>query len=150
MCPPGQFRDPAFVGRVEEILQEAEIDAQRLTLEMTETYFIQNPARARQTLEMLRGMESGLLWMISVPVSPASVYLRQFGFDRVKIDKSLVQDITESQRSAELLHATVALARSLDMPVTRKVWKPVSRRMRCALQAVRTASGLSLRKAKPR
>lgn len=115
---PGQFRDPAFVGRVEEILQEAEIDAQRLTLEMTETYFIQNPARARQTLEMLRGMGIRVA-LDDFGAGFSSVgYLRQFGFDRVKIDKSLVQDITESQRSAELLHATVALARSLDMPVT--------------------------------
>lgn len=115
---PGQFRDPAFAGRVEEVLQEAGIDARRLTLEMTETYFIQNPARARQTLEMLRSMGIRVA-LDDFGAGFSSVgYLRQFGFDRVKIDKTLVQDITENQRSAELLHATVALARSLDMPVT--------------------------------
>ncbi len=115
---PGQFRDPAFVGRVEEILQEADIEPRRLTLELTETYFIQNPARARQTLEMLRGMGIRVA-LDDFGAGFSSVgYLRQFGFDRVKIDKTLVQDITENQRSAELLHATVALARALDMPVT--------------------------------
>ena len=45
-------------------------------------------------------------------------YLRQFGFDRIKIDRSLVIDINEDKRQREMLQATVALARSLDIPVT--------------------------------
>lgn len=115
---PGQFRDPAFVGRVGDILQEADIDASRLTLEMTETYFIQNPARARQTLDMLRDMGIKVA-LDDFGAGFSSVgYLRQFGFDRIKIDRALVEGVADSQRDAELLHATVALARSLDMPVT--------------------------------
>lgn len=115
---PGQFRDPAFVRHVGEILREADIEPQRLTLELTETYFIQNPARARQTLDMLR--EMGIKVALDDFGSGFSSvgYLRQFGFDRMKIDKALVEGVAESQQAAELLHATVALARSLDMPVT--------------------------------
>ena len=45
-------------------------------------------------------------------------YLRQFGFDRIKIDRSLVMDVDQGKRQREMLQATVALARSLDIPVT--------------------------------
>ncbi|MGO7281138.1 EAL domain-containing protein, partial [Rhizobium ruizarguesonis] len=45
-------------------------------------------------------------------------YLRQFGFDRIKIDRSLVMGVNEDKRQREMLQATVALARSLDIPVT--------------------------------
>lgn len=115
---PGQFRDPAFVRHVGEILREAEIEPQRLTLELTETYFIQNPARARLTLNMLREMGVKVA-LDDFGAGFSSVgYLRQFGFDRLKIDKALVEGVAEDQQAAQLLHATVALARSLDMPVT--------------------------------
>ncbi|MGO8433555.1 EAL domain-containing protein, partial [Rhizobium johnstonii] len=45
-------------------------------------------------------------------------YLMQFGFDRIKIDRSLVIGVNEDKRQREMLQATVALASSLDIPVT--------------------------------
>lgn len=115
---PGQFRDPAFVGRVAKLLEDTQVDASRLTLEMTETYFVQNPARARHTLDLLR--QTGVKIALDDFGSGFSSvgYLRQFGFDRMKIDRSLVQSVGEGGRALEMLRATVALARSLDMPVT--------------------------------
>ncbi|MCO5731821.1 bifunctional diguanylate cyclase/phosphodiesterase [Rhizobium sp. SSA_523] len=115
---PGQFRDPAFVGRVAEVLKESDISPSRLTLELTETYFIQNPARARRTLELLR--QTGVkVALDDFGAGFSSVgYLRQFGFDRIKLDRSLVEEVAHSGRALETLRATVALARSLDLPVT--------------------------------
>ncbi len=115
---PGQFRDPAFVSRVGKVLEETGIDPSRLTLELTETYFIQNPQRARKTLDLLRA--TGVKIALDDFGSGFSSvgYLRQFGFDRIKLDKSLVDSVGENARAVEMLRATVALARSLDMPVT--------------------------------
>lgn len=115
---PGQFRDPAFVSRVGKVLEETGIEPSRLTLELTETYFIQNPQRARKTLDLLR--ETGVKIALDDFGSGFSSvgYLRQFGFDRIKLDRSLVESVGESSRAVEMLRATVALARSLDMPVT--------------------------------
>jgi diguanylate cyclase (GGDEF)-like protein len=115
---PGQFRDPAFVDRVTELFQEAQIAPGRVVLEMTETYFIQSPERARQALERLKGL--GLrIALDDFGAGFSSVgYLRQFGFDRMKIDRSLVQSLDQGHRAVEMLQATVALARSLGIPVT--------------------------------
>lgn len=115
---PGQFRDPSFVGRVADLLRETGTDPSRVTLEMTETYFIQNPARARDTLDRLKAIGVKIA-LDDFGAGFSSVgYLRQFGFDRMKIDRSLVSAADEGGRAVDMLQATVALARSLDIPVT--------------------------------
>lgn len=115
---PGQFRDPAFVDHVAEVFEEADIEPGRVVLEMTETYFIQSPDRARLAMERLRAL--GLrIALDDFGAGFSSVgYLRQFGFDRMKIDRSLVQSLDRGHRAVEMLQATVALARSLGIPVT--------------------------------
>ncbi|WP_377296707.1 putative bifunctional diguanylate cyclase/phosphodiesterase [Rhizobium sp. SGZ-381] len=115
---PGQFRDPAFAERVAEVFEQTEMDPARVTLEMTETYFIQNPARARDTLGRLK--KTGVnIALDDFGAGFSSVgYLRQFGFDRMKIDRSLVAAADLGGRAVDMLQATVALARSLDIPVT--------------------------------
>ncbi|WP_246085183.1 bifunctional diguanylate cyclase/phosphodiesterase [Rhizobium glycinendophyticum] len=115
---PGQFRDPAFTGHVADLFRRTGIEPHRVVLEMTETYFIQNAERARTVLERLRkiGVQIAL---DDFGAGFSSVgYLRQFGFDRMKIDKSLVQSLGQGHKAIEMLQATVALARSLDVPVT--------------------------------
>lgn len=115
---PGQFRDPAFVERVEALFVEANIEPYRVTLEMTETYFIQNAERAKAALDRLRKIGVKIA-LDDFGVGFSSVgYLRQFGFDRMKIDRSLIQALSEGHRAIEMLQATVALARSLNIPVT--------------------------------
>ncbi|MDQ0419165.1 diguanylate cyclase (GGDEF)-like protein [Peteryoungia aggregata LMG 23059] len=115
---PGQFRDPAFVDHVAYLFRETGIDPARVVLEMTETYFVQSPERARLALERLRNL--GLrIALDDFGAGFSSVgYLRQFGFDRMKIDRSLVQALERGHRAVEMLQATVALARSLGIPVT--------------------------------
>lgn len=115
---PGQFRDPAFVERVEALFVEANVEPHRVSLEMTETYFIQNAERAKVALDRLRKIGVKIA-LDDFGVGFSSVgYLRQFGFDRMKIDRSLIQALSEGHRAIEMLQATVALARSLNIPVT--------------------------------
>jgi diguanylate cyclase (GGDEF)-like protein len=115
---PGQFRDPAFVDHVAAVFDEADIEPGRVVLEMTETYFIQSPDRACLAMQRLRAL--GLrIALDDFGAGFSSVgYLRQFGFDRMKIDRSLVQSLDRGHRAVEMLQATVALARSLGIPVT--------------------------------
>jgi diguanylate cyclase (GGDEF)-like protein len=115
---PGQFRDPGFAVHVGSVFRKTAIDPARITLEMTEGYFIQNPERARAAMTKLRQLGVSIA-LDDFGAGFSSVgYLRQFGFDRMKIDKSLVQALDEGGRAADLLQATVALARSLEIPVT--------------------------------
>ncbi|CAN7478155.1 putative bifunctional diguanylate cyclase/phosphodiesterase [Rhizobium sp. LjRoot258] len=115
---PGQFRNPAFADYVRYVLKQTEIEAKRVTLEVTEGYMIQNPQRTRQAIERLKALGVKVALDDFGSGFSSIGYLRQFGFDRIKIDRSLVMDILESDSQREMLQATVALARSLDIPVT--------------------------------
>jgi diguanylate cyclase (GGDEF)-like protein len=115
---PGQFRNPAFTDYVRHVLRHTEIEAKRVTLEVTEGYMIQNPKRTRQAIEQLKTLGVRIALDDFGSGFSSIGYLRQFGFDRIKIDRSLVKDIEESDSQREMLKATVALARSLDIPVT--------------------------------
>ncbi|TCV59091.1 periplasmic sensor diguanylate cyclase/phosphodiesterase [Neorhizobium sp. R1-B] len=115
---PGQFRDPAFALHVASVFHKTDTDPSRLTLEMTEGYFIQNPARARAALAKLKHLGVKIA-LDDFGAGFSSVgYLRQFGFNRMKIDKSMVHALDEGGAAMDTLQATVALARSLNIPVT--------------------------------
>ena len=115
---PGQFRNPAFTDYVRYVLKQTEIEARRVTLEITEGYMIQNPQRTRQSIERLKTLGVKIALDDFGSGFSSIGYLRQFGFDRIKIDRSLVDGVTESESQREMLQATVALARSLNIPVT--------------------------------
>jgi EAL domain-containing protein (putative c-di-GMP-specific phosphodiesterase class I) len=115
---PGQFRNPAFTDYVRYVLRQTDIEAKRVTLEVTEGYMIQNPQRTRQSIERLKTLGVTIALDDFGSGFSSIGYLRQFGFDRIKVDRSLVMQIQESDSQREMLQATIALARSLDIPVT--------------------------------
>ncbi|NTJ65531.1 EAL domain-containing protein [Agrobacterium rhizogenes] len=115
---PGQFRNPAFADYVRSVLNSTEIEADRVTLEITEGYIIQNPERTRQSIERLKRLGVKVALDDFGSGFSSIGYLRQFGFDRIKIDRSLTMNVLEDNRAREMVKATVALARSLDIPVT--------------------------------
>ena len=115
---PGQFRNPAFADYVRSVLNSTEIEAERVTLEITEGYIIQNPERTRQSIERLKTLGVRVALDDFGSGFSSIGYLRQFGFDRIKIDRSLTMNVLEDNRAREMVKATVALARSLDIPVT--------------------------------
>ncbi|POO54781.1 putative bifunctional diguanylate cyclase/phosphodiesterase [Agrobacterium rosae] len=115
---PVQFRNPLFAAQVLSILEEHDIAPSRVMLEMTEGYFIHHPERAGAAIEKLKQIGVSIA-LDDFGSGFASIgYLRRFGFNRMKIDKSLVVALDEGGRSLEMLTATVALARSLGIPVT--------------------------------
>jgi len=115
---PSQFRNPAFADYVHAVLKETEIEPARVTLEITEGYIIQNPKRIRAAIERLKALGVKVALDDFGSGFSSIGYLRQFGFDRIKIDKSLTMGVLESKGARDMLQATVALARSLDIPVT--------------------------------
>lgn len=115
---PGQLRNPSFPEEVARALAAEGVAPHRLTLELTEGYLIQNPGKARDAIARLRALGVGIA-LDDFGAGFSSVgYLRQFGFSRMKIDRTLVAALQDSAGGREMLHATVALARSLDIPVT--------------------------------
>ncbi|MGI8397554.1 bifunctional diguanylate cyclase/phosphodiesterase [Agrobacterium deltaense] len=115
---PIQLCNPDFAAQVMTVLQEADFDPNRLTLEITEGVLMSNPEQARRSIDQLRRV--GIKFALDdFGCGYASIgALRQFGFDRMKIDRSLVSGVEENTNGIDVLRATVALATALDIPVT--------------------------------
>lgn len=115
---PAQFRNPYFPDQALGIIAEAGIAPSRVTLEITEGYFIQNPGRAKLVMDRLKA--GGVrIALDDFGAGFSSIgYLIRFGFDRMKIDRSLTVAGEQSPKGGAMLQATVALAASFDMPVT--------------------------------
>jgi EAL domain-containing protein (putative c-di-GMP-specific phosphodiesterase class I) len=112
---PRQFRSPGLVSAVVNALAASGLPPTRLELEITETALLQNAA---QTLSMLRQLrELGVrisLDDFGVGYSGFS-YLRDFRFDKLKIDRSFVRNMPHQVESAAIVRAALGLGSNLGM-----------------------------------
>ncbi|MBP2446413.1 bifunctional diguanylate cyclase/phosphodiesterase [Rhizobium leguminosarum] len=115
---PIQLCNPEFAAEVISVLQELNFDPKRLTLEITEGVLMTNPDQARRSIDQLKRV--GIKFALDdFGCGYASIgALRQFGFDRMKIDRSLVSALDEGAHGADVLRATISLATALQIPVT--------------------------------
>ncbi|RVH43843.1 putative bifunctional diguanylate cyclase/phosphodiesterase [Sinorhizobium meliloti] len=115
---PLQLKNPRFVEQVTGAIKDADFDPRRLTIEVTEGVLISNPEQARRAIDGLKkiGIKVALDDFGAGYASIGS--LRRFGFDRMKVDRSLVAALKVDQNAGAVLQATVALASALQIPVT--------------------------------
>ena len=102
---------------VNNLIQMYRLPARSLELEVTETGLMEDISTASQNLLSLR--RSGALIAIDdfgTGYSSLS-YLKSLPLDKIKIDKSFVQDLLEDEDDATIVRAIIQLAKSLGMQV---------------------------------
>jgi diguanylate cyclase (GGDEF)-like protein/PAS domain S-box-containing protein len=112
-----QFRTPGFVDQVRAVLAETGAQPQWLLLEITESLVLRDAEKVWADLRELR--ELGIRIAIDdfgTGYSSLS-YLRQMPVDVLKIDKSFIDDILDSDEQLALVEAIVSLARTLKLAV---------------------------------
>lgn len=110
---------PELAATIENCLTSADLPAERLVVEVTETALSQDWDRSRRRLEAVRAL--GVRVAVD-DFGAGHMYLDRLGtglFDILKIDRSLVVPTeSASGRSIALLEGVVSLAHSLGMTVT--------------------------------
>ena len=98
-------------------IASAGIQAERLTLEITETVFLEHSFTNLATLKRLH--EFGVRFsMDDFGTGYSSLsYLLSFPFSKIKIDRLFITDLTEKRESRAIVRAVVDLARSLKIRV---------------------------------
>jgi predicted signal transduction protein with EAL and GGDEF domain len=115
---PAQFRSPALVQVVMSALASSGLASNRLELEITETVLLQDTTATLATLHRLRDLGVHIV-MDDFGTGYSSLsYLRSFPFDKIKIDRSFVKDITASTGSLQIVRAVSAMAKGLGMQST--------------------------------
>ncbi len=108
-----QLRNPHFPEIVSSVLVETGVPAHRLMLEITETCIVNDPALARRVLTALRALGVRVA-LDDFGSGFASIgFLRQFTFDTLKIDRTLVIEAIGDKAASAMLHSSVAVARAL-------------------------------------
>ncbi len=114
---PAQFRDPEFEEKVAQVLESCQFPAHRLQLEVTETYVLENPERARSAIANLKALGTAIA-LDDFGTGYSSIgYLRRFNFDTIKIDKSLAGLVDDDEQASALVSGTVRIATALGMQV---------------------------------
>ncbi len=115
---PVQFRNPQLVQSVRNALAASALPAQRLELEITESVLLANSAATIATLHELRAIGVRVaLDDFGTGYSSLS-YLRSFPFDKIKIDRSFVRDLTAADGSRLIVRAIINLSKNLGMVTT--------------------------------
>ena len=112
---PRQFVSSGLAAMVVSALATSGLAAHRLELEITESVFITDADATLATLHGLRSLGVRIaLDDFGTGYSSLS-YLRSFPFDKVKIDKSFVEDLGTSSTGHAVIRAITTLANALGM-----------------------------------
>ncbi|MGJ3263096.1 MAG: putative bifunctional diguanylate cyclase/phosphodiesterase [Salinarimonas sp.] len=112
---PAQFKSRALVACVVRALAESGLPASRLELEITENVLLAETEGNLATLHALKQLGVHIsLDDFGTGYSSLS-YLRAFPFDKIKIDRSFVRELSERADSAAIIRAVAGLGESLGM-----------------------------------
>lgn len=106
--------DESFTNKVLEFASSVET---KLCLEITETAVIESPERATRAIAAFR--DAGMRISIDDYGSGLSSlgYLKMLNADELKVDRSLVTEVAQSQRDRLIMKSTIDLAHGLGMSV---------------------------------
>ena len=113
-----QFRSDNLVGMVERALAASKLPVGRLELEITESVLLQKSAGTLDTLHRLKALGLNIVLDDFGTGYSSLSYLRMFPFDKIKIDKSFVQEMPNRADCAAIVTAVTSLGRSLQIDTT--------------------------------
>jgi diguanylate cyclase (GGDEF)-like protein/PAS domain S-box-containing protein len=115
---PVQFRNSTLALTVLAALTAAGLPAKRLELEVTESVLMQNNETTLATLHQIRDLGVRIS-MDDFGTGYSSLsYLRRFPFDKIKIDRSFIGDLSKDEQALAVVRAILTLAGSLKMATT--------------------------------
>jgi EAL domain-containing protein (putative c-di-GMP-specific phosphodiesterase class I) len=113
-----QFRSPRFAAKVLEILKETGLEPGRLELEITEGVLLDTTELSAMTLTTLRAAGVRIALDDFGTGYSSLTYLQKYPVDKIKIDRSFIQNLDTDAASDALVQAMVDLARAMNVDVT--------------------------------
>ena len=102
---------------VSDVLEKSGLDPARLEIEITENLFIENTDIVVRQLQEIKN--TGVL--VSIDNFGAGYssfsYLKRFPFDKLKVDRSFVSDLTTDKVSKGILSAIVEIGKTLELQI---------------------------------
>jgi len=112
-----QIERGGFFNIVESVLRETGWQAERLELEITESFLLRNAEQAMDVVNKLSGLG------VKVAIDDFGTgysslsYLKYLRVNKLKLDQSFVRDLPDNRDDAAITRAIIALGHSLDFSV---------------------------------
>lgn len=115
---PIEFVASDLADRIKNILDDTGLEATRLEIEVTENVTLSDPEKTCQTMQTLKRMGVRIL-IDDFGTGYASLsYLRKFQFDGLKLDKSFILSMGNSQENQSVVEKIIDLGKAYSMEVT--------------------------------
>lgn len=112
-----QLIDPKTSFNILTIVNRVGLDPRRLELEITETAMMADPEMAQQIVNELRAVGVRISLDDFGTGQSSLGRLRDFTFDKVKVDRAFVSEITRDRPSEHIVKAILAMCDGLDLSV---------------------------------
>jgi EAL domain-containing protein (putative c-di-GMP-specific phosphodiesterase class I) len=112
-----QFADPNFADTVRQVLGASGLESQALMLELTETALLRRDEQLHTDLAELKSIGVKLAIDDFGTGYSSLSYLRDLPIDVVKMDRSFVEGIADSDQRLALAEGIVHIARTLSLEV---------------------------------
>lgn len=114
---PVQLKDPWFSEKIIAVLARTRFPFPRLILEITENALISAPENASRSIASLKN-QGILIALDDFGTGFSSIqHLRMLPFDKIKIDRSFLQNLERDGDSYKLVSAITQLAKTLDLVI---------------------------------
>jgi len=113
-----EFQSWGLIDRVRDALQASQLDPARLEIEITENATLWNPENSLELMLALKKLGVKLL-MDDFGTGYSSLsYLRNFPFDGIKLDKSFISDMPESDSANTIVKNIIGLGKAFSLSIT--------------------------------
>jgi diguanylate cyclase (GGDEF)-like protein len=113
-----QIHNADVVATVAAVLAETGLPPARLEIELTESILIADEERADEQIKGLQALGVKVALDDFGTGYSSLLYLRRFGFDKLKIDRQFVQDSEKADEARTLVSQIIAMSRALGLDVT--------------------------------
>jgi diguanylate cyclase (GGDEF)-like protein len=115
---PVQFKQAELFDVIQEVLKKSRLKPQRLEIEITESVLLEQAVENHSFIDKLKSIGISLALDDFGTGYSSLRSLTAFPFNKIKIDKSFIANLSKRQDSSAIISSVVTLARGLDMSVT--------------------------------
>lgn len=112
-----ELRAKGFIASLRAILAETGLEPDRLELELTETFLMQDSSSTAAVLSAIRDLGVHLALDDFGTGFSCLSYLKRFPIDALKIDRSFIRDLAADADNAGIVSAVISMGRNLNMRV---------------------------------
>src|SRR5262249_53594866 len=114
---PSQLRSDDFVANLKTVLRKTGFLPALLELEITENILLSDDARILEIFHEIQHLGVNVAFDDYGTGYASLSYLKRFSFDRLKIDRTFVQELQEGSDDAAIVASTIGLSKMLGLTV---------------------------------